>query len=163
MSTIKIQGTELTYNPADVITFDEGLIGLPNLRRMVLVGQSDISPFLWLASLDDETAFLVLEPTSVFPEYHPVISDDAKTCINLGDDAAATLLTIVSLSPDWKKSTVNLRAPLFINASEMRGAQAVLMTSDYKLSEPLPHGWDSPDAVDSNLTEQQVMPKLSAR
>ena len=82
---------------------------------------------------------------------------------SLGDDAAATLLTIVSLSPDWKKSTVNLRAPLFINASEMRGAQAVLMTSNYKLSEPLPHGWDSPDAVDSNLTEQQVMPKLSAR
>jgi flagellar assembly factor FliW len=150
MPTIQIHGTELPYNAADVITFDDGLIGLPSLRQMVLVGQSDITPFLWLASLDDsETAFLVVEPHSLFDQYLPLISDEVRTGISLDADNSPSVLNIVSISADWTKSTVNLRAPLFINASSMRGAQSALVSTDYKLTQPLPIGPDSTASDDS--------------
>jgi len=47
-------------------------------------------------------------------------------------------LVIVKISSDWQKTTVNLRAPILINAESKRGVQMVLSESPYGLSENLP-------------------------
>jgi flagellar assembly factor FliW len=139
MQTIHIQGTELAYDETSVVTFDEGLIGLPQLRRMVLVRQTDIEPFMWLASLEDEqTAFLVVEPLALFPDYAPHVPDDVHARLGAGRDERLLILAIVLIAPDWELSTVNLRAPLFISPGRMRGAQVVLTDSSYLAREPLP-------------------------
>ena len=138
MPTIHIQGMDIEYSESDVITFDEGLIGLPHIRRWVLISQPEIDPFLWLASIEDpETVFLVLEPRSQFTEYAPYIS--AQACVRLGVSPGETplFLAIVRITAEWKNSTINLRAPLVIAASAMRGAQFVLMESSYHLEQPL--------------------------
>ncbi len=138
MPSIMIQRTELSYEEADVINFPEGLIGLPHLRRMVLVRQPSTEPFLWLASLDDpEVAFLVAEPCQLFPNYSPP-QTDGRGAGDTGNSGTLLMLSLVSIAPDWRRSTVNLRAPLFISASTMRGAQIVLTDSLYGLNEPLP-------------------------
>src|SRR3954469_3804630 len=70
MPTICIQGVELAYEETSIIKFEEGLIGFPELKRMVLVRQSSVEPFLWFASLDDASiAFLVVDPRPLFPGY----------------------------------------------------------------------------------------------
>ena len=80
MPTIRIQGTDLTYEEKDIIRFDEGLIGMPHLRRMVLINQTDIAPFLLLCSLDDsQLAFLVLEAVVHFPRYTPRLSQNEES------------------------------------------------------------------------------------
>lgn len=139
MPTIRIQGTDLPYDESDIFTFEEGLIGLPHLRRMVFVRQLDIFPFLWLASLDDaEIAFLVIDARTLYPDYQPAISDEVRARVSLDSEAKPLALAIVTIAQDWTKSTVNLRAPLFVNAAAMSGAQAALVSSTYKLDEPLP-------------------------
>lgn len=130
MPTVKVQNTELSYEPSDVITFSEGLIGLSGLRRMVLVGQSSIEPFLWLASLDVQgMAFLVVEPRSLFPDYNARITEEGNDFL---------LLALVKLETEWANTTVNLRAPLIVNPTTKRGAQVVLSDSNYSLAERLP-------------------------
>ena len=140
MPTIRIQGIDLTYDEKDIVTFDEGLIGLPHLRRMVLVNQTDIAPLLWLASLDEPgTAFLVVNPRSLFSDYVPRVPDDVYSRTGSAREEEQLLtMAIVLIAPDWQRSTINLRAPLFISARNMRGAQIALTENHYRVDAPLP-------------------------
>ena len=137
MPKVQIQSTDIEYADADVITFEEGLVGLPSLRRLVVVSQPEILPFLWLAAVDEsETAFLVLEPHSHCPGYAPAVPAEVRLRIGLRSGEEPLLLTIARIMPDWQDSTLNLRAPLVIAPSSMRGTQLVLSDSQYQLNEP---------------------------
>lgn len=139
MQTIRVQGTDLAYEEKDILRFDEGLIGMPQLRRMVLIHYSEIAPLLLLCSLDQpDVTFLVLEANVHFPAYGPRFSAHLRTQLGLAEEEAPVLLTTVTIAPEWTASTVNLRAPLVIAPTSMRGAQVVLTDSRYELAEPLP-------------------------
>jgi flagellar assembly factor FliW len=142
MPTLTIQSRDFPYEAQDIITFAEGLIGLPHLRRMVMMQQDDVAPFLWLASIDDpETAFLVMDPRLYTPEFQltelqlglflPQFSRE-KTC-----DHSLVILSIVTIAKDWKQSTINLRAPLVIAPDLMQGVQIILADSGWQLNAPL--------------------------
>jgi flagellar assembly factor FliW len=138
MPTLKIQGTEIPYDEKDIITFPEGLIGLPHLSKMVMIRQSAIEPLMWLVSLDDNaTAFVVADVPEMFPGYSPRIPVETATTDSTDKDAQV-VLGIVLISPEWQESTVNLRAPLFISANSMKGAQVVLADNAYSCGERLP-------------------------
>ncbi|MDQ3820434.1 MAG: flagellar assembly protein FliW [Acidobacteriota bacterium] len=139
MPTIHIQGVDLSYEETDIITFDEGLIGLPELKRMVLVRQTSIEPFLWLASLDDANiAFLVVDPCQLFPAYKTELQRSAPTQLLTNKDEAPLVLAMVLIAPDWQESSVNLRAPLLISPSTMKATQFALSESPYRSDEPFP-------------------------
>lgn len=132
MPTVKIQNAELHYEESDVITLEEGLIGLSGLRQMVLVGQQTIDPFMWLASIDvSGMAFLVIEPQLLFTDYALPLQSDC-------DEENFLALALVKLESDWANTTMNLRAPIVINRKTKRGAQIVLTETDYSLTEHLP-------------------------
>ena len=139
MPTLRIQGNEIPYDEKDIISFPEGLIGLPNLTKMVAVKQSSIEPFIWFASVsEDNVAFVVAEAHSLYSTYNPALPDDSSAKELFADDEIPIVLAIVLIDADWQKSTCNLRAPLFISAKTMRGAQVVLNDHCYAVGEPLP-------------------------
>ena len=139
MPSIRIQNTELQYEETDIINFREGLIGIRHLRRMVLVRQTDIEPFMWLASLDDECFnFLVVDPMLLFPDYQLAVPADVARRIGSNESEIPVVLSIVKIAGEWNKTTVNLRAPLFISASSMNGVQSPLLDSTYALEQPVP-------------------------
>jgi flagellar assembly factor FliW len=141
MPNIRIQDTELAYDDAAVMTFDEGLIGLPHLRRMVLIKQTEIDPFLWFASLDDPSiVFLVVDPYICYPSYAPRVPSEVQTRLGLDQGEAPLALSIVLIDPAWTQSTVNLRAPILIAPHTRRGAQVVQPDHSYRVDEPLPVG-----------------------
>jgi flagellar assembly factor FliW len=103
------------------------------MRRAVLIPMNEYLPFCWLASLDDEkNRFVVINPHEVFTDYSPNIPSE------LSENQLQTL-AIVKISSDWEKTTINLRAPIFINIETRKGAQVVLSESKYDLAETLPH------------------------
>ncbi|MFN7927435.1 MAG: flagellar assembly protein FliW [Blastocatellia bacterium] len=139
MATIRVQGVELSYEEQDIIRFDEGLIGMPQLRRMVLLNYTEVAPILLLCALDDPTiAFLVLESKTHLPAYAPQFSAALKQQLGLGEGEDFLTLVTVTIAAEWTASTVNLRAPIVIAPSAMRGAQIILTDSAYQLAEPLP-------------------------
>jgi len=139
MPTLNIQGTELHYDEKDILTFKEGLIGLPQLQRMVIVRQSAIEPLLWLASLDEEgVALVVAETHGIFPSYAPALPADCNLHGLLEEGDTPVTFGIVLIVPEWQKSTVNLRAPIFVSARTKRGAQVILPDNAYSVGEPLP-------------------------
>ncbi len=139
MQTIRVQGTDLAYEEKDILKFDEGLIGLPQLRQMVLIHYTEIAPLLLLCSLEQpDVSFLMLEANAHFPDYAPQLPPNVRKQLGLADGEAPVILTTVTIAPEWTKSTINLRAPLVIAPTTMRGAQIVLTESHYQLAEPLP-------------------------
>ena len=139
MATIRIQGTDLEYQDKDVINFDEGLIGMPHLRRMVLINYSEIDPFFLLCSLDDQQVnFLVLNACSHFNDYSPELTGEQRIQLGLSENETPLFFVTATIAPEWTDSTINLRAPIVIAPGSMRGAQTVLTDSTYTLAEPLP-------------------------
>ncbi len=134
MPTINIKGQEYSYCDEDIINFTEGLVGLPEMRRAVLIPIAGYEPFCWLASMEDEkNRFIVVNPFEIFSDYNP------SDFIILNENETRTLV-IVKINSDWQKTTVNLRAPILINSGSNRGVQLVLTESPYRLSENLPQG-----------------------
>lgn len=138
MPIITVQKTEYSYNNSDVLSFDEGLIGLPEMRRAVLLQLPDFEPFCWLAALDNpDKRFLVVNPHQIFSNYQANVP--GEIALHLEANASApNVLAIVKLSSDWTKTTVNLRAPIFVNQTTKLAAQAVLSNTNYRLDESLP-------------------------
>ncbi len=135
---ININGKEYSYDEADIINFVEGLIGLPNMRQAALIPLNDYEPFCWLASLDDEkNRFVVVNPCEIYMDYDPKVFDDDSSENSEKDNL--NILTIVKISSDWKKTTVNLRSPIFFDSQTKKGVQIILSESDYKLAENLPN------------------------
>ena len=92
---------------------------------------SGLEPFCWLAPLDvDATKFVVVEPIRVFDGYRPETYYPAA-------DGAETL-AIVTIASDWTRTTINLRAPIFIDKETRRGTQRILSESPYHFAEVLP-------------------------
>lgn len=139
MPKIAVQKTDYSYEEKDVIVFDEGLIGLPDLRRAVLLNLPDYQPFCWLAALDNpETQFLVANPHEIFSSYQSYIPAEIASLIEPNSQQQPEILVIVKISSDWTKTTINLRAPIFVNLETKRAAQAVLSGTNYRLDEKLP-------------------------
>jgi flagellar assembly factor FliW len=132
MQTITINQRDYYYSQDEIINFSEGLIGLPEMRRAVLIEMNEYEPFCWLASLENEnTRFIVVEPDQIFAGYEPFSRE------NLKQNSIQTL-AIVKISSDWQKTTINLRAPIIVNAETKSGSQIILSESNYQFAESLP-------------------------
>ncbi len=128
-----------SFTESTVINFEEGLIGLADFREAALVRLPNYEPFLWLASLSDpNTRFLVIEPSELFPHYAPSILPEVNVRIDLMTAEKPLILAIVKLSPEWTKTTINLRAPIFVNQTTLKAVQSVLTETDFGLDEALP-------------------------
>ena len=131
MQTITINQKEYYYDQKDVICFAEGLIGLPEMQRAVLIEMDEYEPFCWLASLENEyTRFIVVDPDEIFAGYQPFENGNSS--------AKTQTLAIVKISSDWEKTTINLRAPIVIDAETKSASQIILSDSSYKFAESLP-------------------------
>lgn len=142
MATIRIQGTDLEYQDKDVINFDEGLIGMPHLRRMVLINYSEIDPFFLLCSLDDQQVnFLVLNACSHFNDYSPELTGEQRIQLGLSENETPLFFVTATIAPEWTKSTMNMKAPIVVGPTSMKAAQVILNDSRYSMTQPLPPAW----------------------
>lgn len=127
---------EIDIDDEKIITFENGIIGFPDLKRFTLVfdkekeGKGGIS---WMQSLDDEVfALPVMDPLIVKPQYNPSVEDELlKPLGNLEEENTLVLVT-VTVPEDIKKITVNLKAPIVINAAERKAAQIIVENEQVK-------------------------------
>src|SRR5262245_39288572 len=121
-----------------VINFDEGLPGFESVRRFVIVASPALEPFTLVQSADGaEPSFLAIEPRLIDPSYASPLAE--SDMLRLGAEPKTPLLwlVLISMRPDGS-ATVNLKAPLVINPSAMRGLQLVVPESQYPIDHLLP-------------------------
>ncbi len=121
---------EIEAPEEDVLHFTNGLIGFPDCTSVLLLDHSENSPFRWLQSTDSpELAFVVIDPLLIAPGY-PMekIRDSFNTDVLMDDLAVAVIATV---PPAPNPITVNLVAPIAIDAKNRVGAQIILHEKKY--------------------------------
>lgn len=124
MDVITTRFGALRAAPADILQFDEGLIGLGHCRRWIVLADAQNPALAWLQSLDDpEVALGVVSPQRFVPEYQFRVGRSDLEALGLDEAREAQVLVIVSRHAEGL--AVNLRAPLVINVGQRRGRQVV--------------------------------------
>ena len=124
---------DLEFGPADVIFFKEGLIGFPQLKEFVLISHKDDSPFRWLQSIQEPSlAFLCAIPQHFVPNFNPSLAVTVVEALKLKEDTDRYVLTTATI-PKGKpeETTINLAAPILVNAKTRSALQFVLDDEAY--------------------------------
>jgi flagellar assembly factor FliW len=114
--------------PADILQFDDGLIGLSHCRRWVVLADAQNPALAWLQNLDDpDVALGVVSPRRFVPDYRFRVAPQDLDGLGIADLREAQVVAIVSRHAEGL--AVNLRAPLVINVAQRRGRQVVAKDS----------------------------------
>ena len=119
-----------------IIYLDRGLIGLEQYKKYTILydEEKEDSNISWLQSCDEPTLALpVIKPWLVMDEYNPTVEDELlKSCGELTEENLVILLTM-TVPEDITKMSVNLKAPIIINADTRKGAQIIAENLDYEV------------------------------
>ena len=120
----------------DTIEFKHGVIGFPQEKRFILIQHGETGTIGWLQSaITPEIAFPVVSAHGLMPEYPAVPVSSATEAAGLegGEDNFAVM--VVLSAPEGQPATVNLLAPLVVNAATRQGAQVFLDGSRFTTRE----------------------------
>ena len=125
------------------LTFVRPLPGFGDLRRFVLVDldpeAAGEEPVLFeLRSLEDPAVrFLVAAPAAFFPEYGFELEESDCAALDLGDEADALVLVLLTVGAASAPTTANLLAPVVVNARTRAAAQIILAGTDWPVQADL--------------------------
>lgn len=122
-----------------IFDFVEPIIGYDKFRKYVFIEHNEQSAFKWLQSIDvPELAFPVTSPAFFDIDYQFEIPTEKAEKIDLTSVESLISVNIVTIpSQNPKKATVNLLAPIIINATNKQGMQIILSNSNYQVKYPL--------------------------
>lgn len=124
-----------------IITFENGIIGFPDLKHFTLLydeEQGERAGIRFLQSVEEPSfAMPVIDPLMVMPDYDPEVNDELLTVLgNLTQDNLLVLVT-VTVPSDLKQMSVNLQGPFVINVEERRACQMIAEGNKYPVRFPI--------------------------
>lgn len=128
------------YEPEDVITFTQPILGFQDQRRFLLLpGPGE--QLRWLQSTESaDLAFILLDPSTVFADYEVQLSSHDLTELAVTSVDELEVYTLVVVPADPTQVRTNLRAPVLINKKQRLGKQVILDRSDYPIQHFLAQG-----------------------
>lgn len=125
-------------SPESFLTLPEGLIGFEEHKEFALLALADYEPFRWLQAFSDPgLSFPLLDPHAVLPGYQPTIPETDRQALALEGPDRPVLYAIASVSETGGDVTINLRAPIVINARRRLARQVVLADSRWEIQHPV--------------------------
>jgi len=126
---------EIDIKDSDILTFAQPLFGFEDYRRFALIYNHEIGESLvWLQSLDDpDLCFILFDPTPLSSFFKPELPHWIEDVLGKGDYICWVLCAIPD---DIRKTTVNLKSPIFINPNTRKVAQ-IMLDQNYPIRFPL--------------------------
>ena len=130
------RGSDMPEIP--VIELVQPMPGFPGLTRYALVQLDDDGVLCALRSLEDpDLRFLVMPPAAFFPDYAPVVDDEAVEALGIETVEDVLMLVVVNAGTSIQTATANLVAPVLVNRTTLRAQQVVLDDPDLSVAVPL--------------------------
>lgn len=132
---------EIEISEDKVITFQDGIIGFPDLKRFALLHDEERGTnagIRFLQSLEEPGfAMPVMNPLDVKPDYEPEVDDELLAAAGRVTPDNILVLVTVSIPGDLTRMSVNLQGPFIINIEENRGCQLILESGNYPVRFPI--------------------------
>ena len=126
----------LDINEEELLTFPHGVIGFPTEQRFALVPHHGSGYIAWLQSTSTPgLAFPVVSAHAFGDRYPDVPVESAARDVGVEgeEDALAVMVVLCALAN--QPATVNLLAPIVVNAATRKGAQIILEGTRYSTRE----------------------------
>ncbi len=124
-----------------VLCFDNGIIGLENLKKFTLIYDSEkeeAGRIIWLQSLEEEAyALPVLNPNNVIKDYNPIVDNELLEPLGEFKDDELMIFVTIRVPENIKDMTANLKAPVIINTGNMKACQVVAQNDEYLVKQPV--------------------------
>lgn len=121
---------EMEIKDKDIIYFHDGMLGLEDLKRYVIIDADDLGKLKCMQSVDEkDIAFIIINPWDIFKDYEVDIDDVELQYFKDKDIKSMFIYTVLTIKD--KTVTSNLLGPVVINTSTHLGKQIVLYKSSY--------------------------------
>lgn len=132
---------EIEIAEEKIITFENGIIGFPDLKRFALLhdeARGTDAGIRFLQSIEEPGfAMPVMDPLIVKPDYNPEVNDELLAAAGEITPENLVVLVTVTIPKDLTKMTVNLQGPFVINAEERKACQVIVEGQDYPVKFPV--------------------------
>ena len=131
---------EIEIGDEKVIHFDSGVLGFEDYKDYTILydNEKEKSFFSWLQSTEESSlAFPIVNPFNVVESYNPQINDDMLESIGGISDEDTVVFLMATIPEDVKQASVNMKAPLIINASSRKGVQVIAEGQEYEIKHKL--------------------------
>ncbi len=109
---------QVEIDPASVLEFPEGLIGLAG-SRYAMIADNPEAPFMWLQSLEDPSLALpVANPHRFFADFAVEVVDEDAERLSLDASSAMDVYVTVRAAPALEDFTANLKAPILVRSGQ---------------------------------------------
>ena len=116
---------DLDIDEKGIITFDSGLPGFEQLKRFVLLQDSEMIVD-WLQGVDEDIAFPLINPFLIKDDYEFEIPQADIARLQIDDMEDIAVYSVVTIPEDIREIRANLQAPVVINTKEKKGKQIIL-------------------------------------
>lgn len=121
-----------------IIDFPAGLPGFEDLRKFIIVEADDTKPIYWLQSIENKhIALPVIVSFAIINDYNIDIRENELEDLDLESKNDLLILNVVVIPEDIRKMTVNLAAPVVINAKRGIGKQIIIDAAELPLRFPV--------------------------
>lgn len=132
---------EVDIEDSKIIHFPMGIIGFPELTEFALIHDAEKEgscAIKWLQSMQEPTfAMPVMDPLTIKADYNPEVEDELLKPIGTLDPEEILVLVTLTVPSDVTKMTVNLQAPIIVNAAEKKACQLIVDTEKYPVRFPI--------------------------
>ncbi|MGE4354055.1 MAG: flagellar assembly protein FliW [Oscillospiraceae bacterium] len=129
---------EVVIDDSRILYFKNGLPGLEDNKRFILLSNEESRPVSWLQSLESRAVSLpVIDPFKLCPDYSFDIPQEEITTLKIADVKDVFVLSILVIPRKASLMTVNLAAPIIINVRNNKGCQIILDDRKYRVRMPI--------------------------
>ncbi len=132
---------EVDIEEEKIITFENGIIGFPELKKFTLLYDMEKGTDVgirFLQSLDEPNfAMPVMDPLLVKEDYSPEVDEELLEGLGELNDENLLVLVTVSVPSDLKKMTVNLQGPIVVNVATRKACQIIVDGRDCPVKFPI--------------------------
>ncbi len=121
-----------------IIDFPSGIPGFEELHKFIIIEAENTKPIYWLQSIENKhIALPVIVSFEIINDYNINIRENELEDIRLESKDDLLILNVVVIPEDARKMTVNLAAPVVINAKRGIGKQIIIDAAELPLRYPV--------------------------
>lgn len=132
---------EVDIEESKILHFPQGIVGFPELTDFALIHDIEkegVCAIRWLQSMQEPAfAMPVMDPLAVKPDYNPEVEDELLKPLGKLDPEEILVLVTLTVPSDLTKMTVNLQAPIVVNAEEKKACQIIVDSDLYPVRFPI--------------------------
>lgn len=128
---------EIEVGEEKIIHFEDGLFGFEQYKDYTIIYdvEAEDEPFFsWMQCVTEQSlAFPVVNPLKVSNDYNPIVEDELLKRLGEMKEEDLVVFLLATVPQDVQKTSVNMKAPLVINAGTRQGIQIVAENDDYEI------------------------------